>query len=111
MRFMSVAAAVFALVGLTQVAAAAEAGVFEIVIKDHRFSPDRIEVPAGQKLTLLVKNQDSSAEEFESHALKREKVIKGGQEARINIGPLSAGEYTFVGEYHESTAKGVIVAK
>jgi len=27
------------------------------------------------------------------------------------VGPLKAGEYQFVGEFNEKTAKGVIVAK
>ena len=35
----------------------------------------------------------------------------GGQEIRIIVGPLSPGEYKFIGEYHEDTAKGVLVAK
>ncbi len=58
-----------------------------------------------------MKNQDKTPEEFESGDLKREKVVKAGQEIRITVGPLKAGEYKFVGEYHEDTAKGVLVAK
>jgi hypothetical protein len=59
----------------------------------------------------VVENRDSTPEEFESHSLKREKVIPGKSSATILIGPLKAGEYKFVGEFHEATAKGVIVAK
>ena len=92
-------------------ARAADAETFELVIKDHRFIPDRIEVPAEKKVTLLVRNLDASPEEFESYDLKREKVVKGGQEIRVIVGPLSPGEYKFVGEYHEDTAKGVLVAR
>ena len=92
-------------------ALAADADSFELVIKDHRFIPDRIEVPAGKKMNLVIKNQDAGPEEFESYDLKREKVVKGGQEIRIIVGPLSPGEYKFIGEYHEDTAKGVLVAK
>lgn len=86
-------------------------GDVEIVIKDHRFIPDRVEVPAGQKVTLVIKNQDSGPEEFESHDLKREKIVAGGKEIRVVIGPLKPGEYKFFGEYHEATAKGVVVVK
>lgn len=92
-------------------AVAADADTFEIVIKDHRFAPDRLDIPADKKITLVVKNQDATVEEFESHDLKREKVVAGGREIRIVLGPLKAGEYKFFGEYHEDTAKGVLVAK
>jgi len=84
---------------------------YVLIIKDHQFSPEELQVPAGKKLKLVVKNQDPSAEEFESHDLKREKVIKGNSEATIPIGPLKPGTYKFFGEFHEKTAKGRIVAK
>ena len=84
---------------------------FAIAIKDHKFSPDRIEIPAGKKVKLVVDNQDSTPEEFESSSMKIEKVIPGKSKATIYVGPLKAGEYKFVGEFNEKTAKGVIVAK
>jgi plastocyanin len=84
---------------------------YTLTIKDHRFEPAQLLVPAGKKIRLLVRNQDSTAEEFESHDLKREKIIPGNSEATITIGPLKPGVYRFVGEFHESTAKGSIVAK
>jgi hypothetical protein len=43
--------------------------------------------------------------------LKVEKVIPGNSKATIYVGPLKAGEYKFVGEFNDKTAKGVIVAK
>jgi plastocyanin len=89
----------------------AEEPTFEISIRDHRFEPARIEIPANQKVRLVVKNLDATAEEFESPDLKREKVIPGGRQAIIAIGPLVPGTYKFIGEYHEATAKGEIVAK
>jgi plastocyanin len=84
---------------------------FEITIKDHKFDPAEITVPVGQKIKLVVKNDDASAEEFESKALNREKVIAGKSQATIFVGPLKAGEYKFVGEYHEKTAVGKLIAK
>lgn len=82
-----------------------------LIIKDHRFEPAEIKVPAGQRVKLLVHNQDATPEEFESHSLKREKVIPGGSKASIYIGPLKPGRYTFVGEFNEATAKGAVVAE
>ena len=84
---------------------------FKLVIQDHRFDPAELAVPAGQKIRLVVENRDATPEEFESKDLKREKVIAGRSSASILVGPLKPGRYAFVGEYHETTAKGVIVAK
>ena len=82
-----------------------------LVIKNHRFQPAEVKVPAGQRIKLIVHNQDSTPEEFESHSLNREKVVPGGAKASIFIGPLKAGRYDFFGEYNEATAKGVVVAE
>ncbi len=92
-------------------AAFAQDADFAIAIKDHKFSPDRIEIPAGKKVKLIVDNQDATPEEFESNSMKIEKVIPGKSKATIYVGPLKAGEYKFAGEFNEKTAKGVIVAK
>ena len=84
---------------------------FSLVIEGHKFTPERIEVPAGQKVKLLVENKDATPEEFESATLKIEKVIPGKSKTTIFVGPLKAGEYKFAGEFNEKTAQGVIVAK
>lgn len=83
----------------------------DVTIKDHRFTPAEIHVPAGQPATLNVKNEDATAEELESHELKIEKVIAGGTSGTVRLRPLDPGKYPFIGEYHEDTAKGVIVAE
>lgn len=80
-------------------------------IKDHQFSPAELKVPAGKKIKLVVSNLDATPEEFESHQLNREKVIAGNAKASIYVGPLTPGRYPFFGEFHENTARGVIVAE
>jgi plastocyanin len=82
-----------------------------IIIKDHQFQPKEITIPANTKVKLHVQNLDASPEEFESHELKREKVIPGGSSAIISIGPLTPGSYKFFGEFHEQTAQGQILVK
>jgi plastocyanin len=84
---------------------------FALTIQNHRFDPAQLEVPAGKKLKLVVKNLDPTPEEFESRDLKREKIIAGKTQATITLGPLKPGTYKFTGEYHEATAQGQIVAK
>lgn len=99
---------IFLLLPLLALAADEE---YAIQIKDHRFAPEKLTIPAGKKIKLLVENMDSTPEEFESHELNREKVIAGKGKATIYIGPLSAGEYPYFGEFNEATAKGIIIAK
>lgn len=84
---------------------------FTLTIKNHRFEPAEVRVPAGEKVKLVVHNQDASPEEFESHKLNREKVIPGNGKATIFIGPLKPGSYPFFGEFNEKTAKGVVIAE
>lgn len=83
----------------------------QLSIKNHLFEPTELKVPAGQRIRLVVHNQDSTPEEFESPALGREKIIPAGAKVSIFIGPLKAGRYAFVGEHHEATAKGVVIAE
>mgnify|MGYP000010400264 CR=1 FL=1 len=83
----------------------------QLVIKNHRFEPAELKVPVGQRAKLIVHNQDSTPEEFESKVLGREKVIPAGAKAVIFVGPLKPGRYPFVGEFNEATAQGVLVAQ
>jgi hypothetical protein len=80
-------------------------------IKDHRFTPEQIKVPANKRVMITVINNDETAEEFDSSALKVEKVVAGHSKGIVRIGPLAPGRYPFIGEYHEATAKGVVVAE
>jgi len=115
MRFLRLlrSPAALALVALALAPAAAIAAdpEFQLAIRNHRFEPSELKVPAGQKVRLVVSNEDKTPEEFESKSLKREKVVPGGGKATIVIGPLKPGRYDFFGEYNEATAKGVVVVE
>ena len=82
-----------------------------LVFHNHRFEPDRIQVPANAKFLLHVKNTDDTADEFESTDLNREKLVTPGQTITVFLGPLAPGEYKFFGDFHQATAQGVLVAK
>jgi len=99
-----------ALMCLALPAAADEPTQVELIIKDHRFSPAEIHVPAGKPTIITVRNQDDTAEEFDSTALKIEKVVAGGTYGTVRLRPLGAGQYPFMGEYHADTAQGVVIA-
>ncbi|MBI3525956.1 MAG: cupredoxin domain-containing protein [Betaproteobacteria bacterium] len=96
---------------LVATAAQAADAEYQLVIQDHRFVPAELTVPSGKKIKLNIENRDATPEEFESHALNREKVIAGKSAGVIFIGPLTPGRYPFYGEFNQKTAQGVIVAK
>ncbi len=100
-----------ALLGFAATVAPAAEPEIALTIKNHRFEPAELKVPENQRVKLVVHNQDSTPEEFESHSLNREKVIPGGAKVTIFIGPLKPGRYTFAGEYNEATAKGAVVVE
>ena len=108
---------VFALLSLALIlvdmatSASAQEPAYTLVIKDHQFQPTEIEIPAGQKIALTVKNNDPTPEEFESTELRREKVVPGGEQIIVYIGPLKPGRYEFFGDFNPATARGHIVVK
>ncbi|HHJ35556.1 MAG TPA: cupredoxin domain-containing protein [Gammaproteobacteria bacterium] len=93
------------------VPAYADTQKFTIKIKNNLFYPSEIVVPAQTKVKLVILNQDSTTEEFESYELNREKIILGKRKGTIFIGPLEPGEYPFFGEFHPETALGKIIAR
>lgn len=84
---------------------------YVLTIKNHRFEPAELTVPADERVELTIDNQDSTPEEFESHDLRVEKIITGGSKVTVRVGPLPAGEYSFFGEFHEDTAQGKLIAE
>jgi Cupredoxin-like domain len=90
---------------------AAEPANLQLVIRDHRFEPAELRVPANTPLVIEVRNEDDTAEEFESADLKVEKVIAGKRHGTVRLRALPPGRYPFIGEYHADTAKGVLVAE
>ena len=92
-------------------ATAAEPPTFTLTLRNNRFVPSELEVPANTKIKLLVVNEDSTPEEFESHELKREKIVTGKGTITVLIGPLAPGRYPFFGEFHMDTAQGALIVK
>lgn len=109
MQRLLVLSSVAALLVLSPVAGRADD--YTITIKDHRFIPVELKVPANKRVAITVTNDDPTPEEFESKPMKVEKVIPGKSKGVVRIGPLKPGRYPFVGEFHGSTAKGVVIAE
>lgn len=107
----ALAAAVLALPLAVAGPATAKEAAQTIVIQNHTFDPSTVEVPANTRVKLVIDNRDDTPEEFESHDLRREKVIPGHSKATVWVGPVPKGAYGFVGEFHEDTAKGKLIAR
>jgi len=107
------AAALTACLALTPSAVRAADAPAEVTltIENNRFQPEEIKVKAGAPFVLVITNKDKGPEEFESHDLRIEKVIPAGKTIRLKMPALKPGSYRFVGEYHEKTAKGRIIAE
>ena len=82
-----------------------------LAIRNHRFEPAEVVVPAGKKVKLTIENQDATAEEFESYELNREKVVPAKGRITLYVGPLKPGRYPFFGDFHKDTAQGVLIAQ
>ena len=82
-----------------------------VTLQNHKFTPAEIQVKANTPAVIALTNKDATAEEFDSTALKVEKVVAGNSSGNIRIRALAPGRYPFMGEYHPGTAQGVVVAK
>ena len=82
-----------------------------LLIRDGRFVPATLEVPANTKFRLLIKNEGPGAEEFESIELHKEKVLAPGASSFLIFQPIKPGTYKFFGDFHPDTAQGQMVAK
>ena len=91
--------------------ARAEEPILNISIQNHAFSSDTLEAPAGQKFKILVKNLDTTPEEFDSDDLHREKLVPAGKEITIHLGPLKPGSYAFKGDFHPKTAHATLIVR
>jgi len=99
------------LLSLASASALAEVKEYKLTLRDHKFVPAQLTIPANTKVKLLVVNEDATPEEFESHELNREKIVMGKGKISVYVGPLKPGRYPFFGEFHMKTAQGVLIAK
>lgn len=89
---------------------AADPANYTIEMKGGKFSPATLEIPAGKKIHLTVKNEESVQTEFESYKLDKEEKIESGKSVDMFVGPLEAGEYPIFDD-NNPDATGKIVAK
>lgn len=102
----AVFAAALAFAGVTQAACADE--TYKLTLKDHKFTPSELTIPANERFIIEVENQDATPAEFESFDMKVEKFVVGGGKITLRMRALKAGAYKFFDDYNPDLATGTI---
>jgi hypothetical protein len=84
---------------------------YTLIIRDHVYQPTELKVPADVKFKLIVENQDTTPEEFESTEFSREKIVLPKSTVSVFVGPLKRGNYRFFGDFHQETAQGRLIVE
>ena len=74
------------------------------------FTPKRLDVPAGQRIKFILKNEGPGPLEFENADLHVEKILSAGAESFVVI-KLPPGEHLFVDEFNIATGELLVIAR
>jgi hypothetical protein len=108
MKLVAIACIVIAVAIFAGRVSAQESAIV-ISVKDHKFDPAEPHAPANKPLAIRVKNLDSGPMEFESSALRVEKVIAANGEGVVNVRALAPGRYEFFDDFHQQTRGFLVV--
>jgi hypothetical protein len=97
--------------GLVGTAQAGGLPTYQIDVSDGVFTPARLEVPAGQRFKIIVRNVGQGPIEFESTPLRVEKVLSPGAQSFVVVHPLKPGRYPFFDEFRMDLPEGEIIAR
>ncbi|EFI52768.1 cupredoxin domain-containing protein [Afipia sp. 1NLS2] len=93
------ASAAFGIATSLPIAHAQQAKSLTVTYANGKFQPSALHAPANTPLALTVKNLNAKSMEFESAALRVEKVIDAKSEGVINLRPLKPGKYDFYDDF------------
>jgi hypothetical protein len=95
----------------TPLTALADLPSYELSLRDGHFTPAVLEVVAGERFKIVLKNIGDGPAEFESTPLRVEKVLSPGVTTFVVIHPLKPGQYPFFDDFNPQLPEGNIVAK
>ena len=84
---------------------------YALTLRDSVFSPPTLQIPAGQRVKIVLHNAGSGPSEFESTPLRIEKVLGPGVSSFVVLHPLKPGRYAFFDDFHLDLPQGVIEAR
>jgi len=89
---------------------AQQATEVQVTYSNGEFQPSELRAPADKPITVRVKNLDAKAMEFESKALRVEKVVAAKSEGVLNVRAMKPGRYEFYDDFNEK-ARGALVVQ
>ena len=92
-------------------ARAEELPAFAVAARGGRFVPERLEVPAGTRVKLTLRNEDARPVEFENETMHIEKVLAPGAASFVVLPRLKPGQYVFIDEFNPGRGAVTVVAK
>ncbi|CAL79947.1 Conserved hypothetical protein [Bradyrhizobium sp. ORS 278] len=104
-----VGAAALVMAGWALPAGAAETTI-EISVKDNKFQPAELKVPADTPIVFKIKNLDAAPIEFESDPLQFETIVKPNMEGVVKVKAQKPGRYEFFDDLHQNN-KGTLVVE
>jgi len=79
------------------------------VLKDHRFHPQRITVPADTRVEVSIDNQQAVPAVIMSFMFSRQKLVSAHHRVVLYLPPMGAGTYHLFDDLHRSTKATVSV--
>ena len=92
-------------------ASADDLTTYQIVLKDHKFTPSEIHVRTGKPFIVVVTNNNDATDEFEMLLTALEKTLQPGQQGKVRIRPLGPGRFPCFGESDPDNERGVFVSE
>ncbi len=89
---------------------AQQATELQLTYSKGQFQPSELRAPADKPFTVRLKNLDAKPMEFESKALRIEKVVAANTEGVINVRALKPGRYEFYDDFNEK-ARGALTVQ
>ena len=105
---LNIGVSMFSLLLAATVSPAFGATHLKLVIRDHKFAPADLVAPAGEVFELEVENFGPGVEEFESTAMRIEKILLSGKSSVFRVGPLKSGSYDMFGDFHPDSCRGTL---
>jgi hypothetical protein len=81
--------------------------VFDFTVTAKGITPSKVNIPANQKVKIVLNNPTNAGEEFEIIALDMEIGVQPKKSESFEIGPLKPGVYKFSG--HEIPGGELVV--
>ena len=108
---LAIVSGILTATGGSSVSAEDRAGAIELVMKNVRFEPDRLEIPSAEAVRLVIKNDDLLVHTFTVDELGIDTAMGPGSEILIDLPRIVSGALIYTCEVpgHEDM-KGTLVA-